>query len=100
MAEPSYPKPVAEVVATLTDIFRHQSQNEVVQLLESSSAHFDAINYDNWNGGTTTWALRLETPVPVFASVEPRLSAIEKEIGKKLLYFDRLHPNDPIGEVT
>jgi hypothetical protein len=100
MAEPGYPKPVAEVVVTLTDIFRHQGQNELVQLLESSSAHFDAINYDNWNGGTTTWALRLETPVPVFASVEPRLSTIEKEMGKKLLYFDRLHPNDPIGEVT
>src|SRR5438105_10938213 len=100
MAEAGFPQPVAEIVATLSDIFRHQDQNELVQLLENSSAHFEAINYDNWNGGTTTWALRLEVPVPIFASVEPHLPALEKEIGKKLSYFDRLHPNDPIGEVT
>ena len=100
MAEPGFPKPIAEIVVTLTDIFRHQGQVELVQLLENSSASFDVVNFDNWNGGTTTWALRLEVPVPVFASVEPRLPAIEKEIGKKLSYFDRLLPNDPIGEVT
>jgi hypothetical protein len=100
MSEPSFPKPVAEVVATLTDIFRHQGENVYVQLLENSSAHFDAVNYDNWNGGTTTWALRLETPVSIFASVEPHLSLIENAIAKKLSHFDRLHPNDPIGEVT
>src|SRR5712671_5495799 len=100
MSEAAFPKPVAEVVATLADIFRHQGQNELVQLLENSSAYFDAINFDNWNGGTTTWALRLEAPVPVWASVEPRLPTIEKDFLKKLSYFDRLHPNDPIGEVT
>jgi len=100
MAEPGYPKSVAEVMETLTDILKHQGQNELVQLLESSSASFDAVNFDNWNGGTTTWALRLQVPVPVFATVEQRLSAIEKEIAKKLSYFDRLLPNDPIGEVT
>jgi hypothetical protein len=100
MAESSYPKSVAEIVTILTDIFRHQGENLYVQLLESSSAHFDAVNYDNWNGGTTTWALRLETPVSIFASVEPHLSSIESVIAKKLSYFDRLHPNDPIGEVS
>ena len=100
MGNASFPKPVTEVITTLADIFRYQGQNESVQLLENSSAHFDAINFDNWNGCTTTWALRLETPVPIWASVEPRLSAIEKDLLKKLSYFDRLHPNDPIGEVT
>jgi hypothetical protein len=100
MSETAFPQPVSEVVATLADIFRHQNQNELVQLLENSSAYFDAINFDNWNGGTTTWALRLEAPVPVWASVEPRLPTIEKDFLKKLSYFDRLHPNDPIGEVT
>ena len=33
-----------------------------------------AINYDNWNGGTYTWALRLEVPVPLYATLEPRLA--------------------------
>jgi hypothetical protein len=100
MREPGFPKPVAEIVATLADLFRHKHRNELVELLESSSTRFDEINFDNWNGGTTTWALRLETPVPVFASIEPRIPAIEKEIASKLSYLGRLFPNDPIGEVT
>src|SRR5258706_13856931 len=100
MREPGFPKPVAEVVATLVDLFRHQHRNELVELLESSSARFDEINFDNWDGGITTWSLRLETPVPAFASVEPRLAAMEKEIASKLAYFGRFFPNDPVGEVT
>ena len=100
MREATFPKPVNEVVATLADIFRHQRQTEVVEILESAHAFFDETEYDNWNGGTYTWALRLEVPVGVFASVESRLANIEKEIGAKLAYFDRQYPNDHLGEVT
>ncbi|NBV22714.1 MAG: toll/interleukin-1 receptor domain-containing protein [Proteobacteria bacterium] len=91
---------MGEVMATLADIFRHQGRGEILEMLESAHAHFDEINYDNWNGGTYTWALRLEVPVPFFATLEARLTAIEKEIEAKLSYIGRLHPNDPVGEVT
>jgi len=100
MREAGFPKPVAEVVTTLVDIFRHQHQAEVVELLESAHAWFDNTEYDNWNGGTYTWALRLEVPVPVFASAEPRLPNIEKEIVAKLGYINRLYTNDHISEAT
>lgn len=100
MREVGFPKPVAEVVATLADIFRHQRCSEVVEVLESAHAWLDNTEYDNWNGGTYTWALRLEVPVSVFASVEPRLQKIEKEIGEKLTYFSRLYPNDHLNEAT
>ena len=85
---------------TLTDICRHQKRLELVELLENAHAHFDVTNYDNWNGGTTTWALRLEVPVALFASAQSRLSEIEKELGQKLDFLDRLNPNDPLGEVS
>lgn len=100
MPESTFPQPVAEVVSTLVELFRYQARRELVGLLENSHAHFDETHFDNWNGGTTTWALRLEIPVHIFASVEPRLSSIEKEIGEKLTYLNRLYPNDPLGEVT
>src|SRR5580658_8955864 len=100
MPETGFPRPVAEVVATLADIFRHQRRTEIVEVLESAHAWFDNTGYDNWNGGTHTWALRLEVPVSIFASVEPRLSKIEKEIGEKLSYFARSYPNDNLSEVT
>jgi hypothetical protein len=100
MSEPGFPKPVAEVVATLADIFRHQRRTEVVEILESAHAWLDNTEYDNWNGGTYTWALRLEVPVPVFASIEPHLPKIEKELAEKLGYFSRLYPNDHLSEAT
>ena len=100
MREAGFPKPVVEVVATLADIFRHQRRTEVVELLENAHAWFDNTEYDNWNGGTYTWALRLEVPVPIFASIESQLSKIEKEITEKLGYFSRQYPNDHLAETT
>lgn len=100
MPEAAFPRPVAEVVATLAEIFRRQGQTEAAELLEGAHARFDEVGYDNWNGGTYDWALRLEVPVAVFASAEPRLPKIEKDIAEKLAYFSRLYPNDHLGEVT
>jgi len=100
MSETGFPKPVSEVMATLAEILRHQRRTEVVELLENANARFEMTDSDRWNGGTYTWALRLEVPVAIFASVEPRLSNIEKEISEKLVYFSRQYPNDHLGEVT
>lgn len=95
-----YPKSIADVIATLTDICRYQKRSELIELLENAHAHFDDIGYDNWNGGTTTWELRLEVPTHLYASAESCLPDIEKELADKLKYLDRLHPNDPLGQVT
>jgi hypothetical protein len=100
MPEAAFPKPVVEVVTTLAEIFRHQRRSEIVELLESASATIEQTDYDNWNDGTYTWALRLDVPVPVFASVEPRLEAVEKEIATKLTYLSRTYPNDHLDTVT
>jgi hypothetical protein len=100
MRDATFPRPVSEVVTTLAELFRHQSRREVAELLENAEAYFDQIDYDNWNGGTYTWALRLQVPVHIFASIEPRLSTIESDIGAKLHLLDREYPNDHLGEVT
>ena len=100
MSEATFPKPVAEIVATIAELFRHHGRTQVVELLENAHAYFDETNFDNWNGGTYTWALRLEIPVPVFAALESQLASLEKEISGKLGYFTRLYPNDHLDEVT
>ncbi len=87
-------------VRTLAEIFRHQNQLDVCELLENAHAWFEQTEYDNWNGGTYTWALRLEVPVAIFASVERRLLVIEKEIKGKLETIWRRNPSDQLGEVT
>lgn len=100
MKEATFPKPVSEVVATIAEICRLQRKVEITELLESSHARFDQIDYDNWNGGTYTWALRLEVPIGVFAAVQSRLEEIENEILNKLGYLARQYPSDPINQVT
>ena len=100
MSKEAIQQRVGEVVTTLADIFRHQDKTEIFDLLQHAHARFDETDYDNWNGGTYTWALRLEIPVPIFASLEPRLAEIEKVISGKLAYLDRQYPNDHFGEVT
>jgi hypothetical protein len=100
MNDTLYPKPVAEVVWTLADICRHQERSELVELLAQAHAHFDPLYYDNWNGGTTSWALRLEVPTVLFVREQSRLGEIETELADKLSYLERLYPNDRLGEVT
>jgi hypothetical protein len=100
MGDAEFPKPVAEVIATLTEIFRHQREMQLVELLESSHASLDNTHYDNYNGGTYTWVLRLDVPVHLFASIEPRLSEIEEQIQGKATYFTRGFPNDHLGAVV
>jgi len=100
MAEASFPLAAADVVATADEIFRRQKRSEIVEVLESANAHFDGVGYDNWNGGTYSWALRLEVPIGIFASIEPQLASIEKDIKDKLSYLNRLYPSDHLSEVT
>lgn len=102
MTDRDFPKPIGELLATLAQMFRLQNKSEIVELLEVSHAYFDPINYDNWNGGTTTWALRLEIPISIFAPLASRISRIEGEIKANLSYFrfDEIHPNDPISQVS
>lgn len=99
MSNTGCPIPVGEVVATLSEIYCHQGRPEVVELLENAHARFDEIGYDNWNGGTYSWALCLDVPAPIFASLENRLGEIEKDVGVKLAPIERNYPNNPIDEV-
>jgi hypothetical protein len=100
MAESGFPKTVEEVVGTLVDIYRHQGQSEIVELLESASARIEQTDYDNWNGGSYTYALMLDVPVPVFASLESKLSDFEKSISSKLAILCRNLPNDNLSGVS
>ena len=100
MDEKEFPKPVEDVVATLADIYRHQGQSDVVEILESARARIELKDYDNWNGGTYTYELMLDIPVPVFASAEPKLQEIEKGISSKLAIICRNLSNDHLDSVS
>lgn len=96
----TYPQPASNAVHTLVALSRRSGESNILELLENAHAYFEAIYYDNLNGGTTTWALRLEVPVDLFAVAFEELSNIESKLAERLKYLDRIYANDPIGEVT
>ncbi len=68
--------------------------------MESASARIEETNYDNWNGGTYTYGLMLDVPVPVFAAIESKLAEVEKAISAKLAAISRGYSNDHLESVT
>ena len=96
----AFPIPIADVISTLAELFRHKGNTAVVELLENANAEADLINFDNWDGGTYTWALRLAVPVSLFAHAEVGLPNLEKELLAKLSYISRTNPNHSLSEVT
>ena len=89
-----------EVIETVADLFRHQGRSDVVEVLEAAFARLEETDFDNWNGGSSTWALYLEISTALFAPIEKNLEVIEKEIGQKLSRIGRQYPNDHLGAVT
>lgn len=95
----SFPKTIDEIMSMLVEMFRHQQKLELANICETAGAFLDNVEYDNWNGGTYRWQLRLELPIPEFSSIESRLDKIEEEISVTVSYLDRQYPNHTIGDV-
>lgn len=100
MAENGFPKTVDDVVTTLVEIYRYQGRSDIVELLENSNARIEQTEYDNWNGGTYIYALMLEVPVVIFATIEPKLSEIENGISSMLAIICRDLTNDHLNSVN
>ena len=100
MSKIGYPRSASEVVATLGELFINQQKPELAELLESAVAYIEQTDYDNWDGGTYSWALRLEIPVSIYAKFESSLETVESQISKKLGLLDRIYPRDHLSEVT
>jgi len=100
MPDESFPQLASEVLATLVELFQHQDKKELANVFKSARAEFVEIEYDNWNGGTYTWSLKIEVPVSAFAGIASRLADVEKECSTTLQYLDQLHPNHNLSGVT
>lgn len=100
MRENGFSKDVTEVINVLVGLYRHQNKPDIVDILERANAHIELIDYDNWNGGTYTYALRLDVPISVFATIESRVKEIEKSIEGKLELMYRSLTNEYLNSVT
>jgi TIR domain len=81
VSEPVFPVPAERVIATVAKLFRLQGQPDLAAVVTSADARIEAVGSDF---GVTYYSLILDVPVTLFATIEPKLSAIEGGIEAKL----------------
>jgi hypothetical protein len=95
-----FPVPARRVAGTLVALLRASGETELASVLATASPSIETTGYDNWNGGTTYYALVLALPVAEYATIEPRLEPVEKDLGQRLSRALRNTEPDVLSSVT
>jgi hypothetical protein len=73
-----------QTLATVHDLLRAERLEEAAALLRRCPASMEQVGYDNWNGGTDLFEVRLELPPAEFARLGARRSQLEEQIAARL----------------
>jgi hypothetical protein len=95
----SYPIPVHTLIKTLDELFSLQGEGQIADILRQADTSIDLTDYDNWNGGTNYYVLKLHVPVATFAAIESEREEIEKTILQKVELTSREFDRDHIRSV-
>ena len=96
----SLPDDTEAIVRGLARLYAMQGRKAEVALLAKSHAEMEQIEYDNWNGGTYTYALNLRAPADLYAALERDVEALEKEFLERLAPLLRGYQNEYLGSVV
>lgn len=91
---PSIPAKTEAIVRNLARLYATNSQDNIVELLVRSKAEVVESSFDNWNGGTYGYTLRLEAPAHLYGAVEESLEQLEKELLDRAKPFLRGFENE------
>jgi len=67
--------------------------------MTEGTPELSVIDYDNWNGGTTSYALTINVPVHVYAAIEGTIEELEAAILKRAERLLRAETNDFVTRV-
>lgn len=95
-----YPIAASKIVATVAALLELQGQRQLGEVLRAADARIDTTDYDNWNGGTSYYSLRLELPVAQYAKIETDIAEIERTITAKLETALRDQGGDVLNSVV
>ncbi len=96
----SLPEETDAIVRSLAQYYAMQGRKREVALLAQSQADMEEVNYDNWNGGTYTYALNLRAPVALYAALEGDVETLEQEFLDRLTPLLRGYHNEHLGSVV
>lgn len=83
-------------------MYQQAGDHRAAQLLAASNPRLDITNYDNWNGGTYQYALRLSVPPREYAAYpdQASLDQLEEDLLQKIGRFTRTYPNEFLEAVV
>jgi hypothetical protein len=99
MSTSQFPISVSDFVNSLQALLYHQNDPEAAKLLAVASTTIEYEDYDNWDGGTHSWSLRLFFSIEVFAGIESKVVTLEKRILEKAQSLLRGYTSHFLGRV-
>nr|NJM02003.1 toll/interleukin-1 receptor domain-containing protein [Desulfobacula sp.] len=91
---------VTLIFEPLRELSAHGSDAELRDVLNEGTPELSVSNFDNWNGGTTTYTLIVSVPAHVFVQIDQRIAAIEGKILEWVKSLTRAETNDFIESVV
>ena len=87
------------ILGTLARLFAADGAAREVAVLTYSSPELVETNYDNWNGGTTSYSLLLHVPLNLYPQLQEGMGLLEQAILDKAQIFLDQFPNDHLTQV-
>lgn len=75
---------IQPLMATLVELAEHTGSPLEREVLKSAEAKLEEPEYDNWDGGTYYYTLKLIVPVPTFARLGDRVNDLEKDLVSRI----------------
>ena len=90
---------VGKIVATLAELYDVEGEPRLASILRASDFDLEQTEYDNWNGGTYTYALSLKIAPRDFAELGDTVSPTENQLLERLKLMTRAYSNEYLGSV-
>ena len=95
----NWTKDVSLLVEPLRRLALKSDVGPVRSVLAEAVGELSEIEYDNWNGGTTTYSLTLRLPDAAYLEIQDNLEDCEKQILKRVKSLLRAETNDFVEQV-
>lgn len=86
VAEEAFKKHLDACLATLARLYARDGAAFEVAVLANSHATFEAVDFDNWNGGTYGYQITLTVTPSLYCQLEAKRSALQKS------FLERFQP--------
>jgi hypothetical protein len=95
----SLEKDLPKVVARLAEVYAAEGSQSLASLLRSARLELRETGYDNWNGGTYTYALTLHSQASLLSGIIRQAEKTEEELLERLKLLTRTYENEHLESV-